>query len=77
MHLSKSGCGGKTQKGAKLMALGPGSGWLVGNKAINLAFWAPFLSSFLLALKERTRIIKKVTKEPSPKGGLVNTLKKQ
>ena len=28
------------------MALGPGSGWLVGNKAINLDFWAPFFGSF-------------------------------
>jgi len=44
--------GGKPQKCAKLMALGPGSGWPVGNKAINLDFWAPFLCYFLLALKE-------------------------
>ena len=28
------------------MALGPGSGWPVGNKAINFSFWAPFLSYF-------------------------------
>jgi len=28
------------------MALGPGSGWLVGNKAINFSFWAPFFGSF-------------------------------
>jgi hypothetical protein len=31
---------------AKLMALSPGSGRLVGNKAINLDFWAPFFGSF-------------------------------
>jgi hypothetical protein len=28
------------------MALSPGSGRLVGNKAINLDFWAPFFGSF-------------------------------
>ena len=28
------------------MALGPGSGRLVGNKAINFSFWARFLSYF-------------------------------
>jgi hypothetical protein len=36
-------CDGKPQKCAKLMALGPSSRRLVGNKAINLDFWAPFL----------------------------------
>jgi len=34
------------------MALGPGSGWLVRNKAINFSFSAHFLCYFLLALKE-------------------------
>jgi hypothetical protein len=45
-------CVGKTKKCAKLMALGHGSGGLVGNKAINLDFLAPFLYYFFLALKE-------------------------
>jgi hypothetical protein len=34
---------------AKLMALGPGSGRFVRNKAINFSFPVPFLSSFLFA----------------------------
>ncbi|MEI8224735.1 MAG: hypothetical protein WCG82_02295, partial [Bacteroidota bacterium] len=44
--LNKCRWEGKTQKCAKLMALGPVSGRLVGNKTINLDFWAPFFGSF-------------------------------
>jgi len=41
------------------MALGHGSGRLVGNKAINLDFLAPFLCYFLLATKESKERINK------------------
>jgi hypothetical protein len=37
------------------MALGPGSGRLVGNKAINLDFWAPFFGSFFGRAKNEQR----------------------
>ena len=44
------------------MALGPGSGRLVGNKTINLDFWAPFFGSFFGRTKNEHKNHDKIIK---------------
>jgi hypothetical protein len=65
---------GKTQKGAKLMALGPMWRWHEGNKAINLAFWGPFsFRSFLLG-KQKKRTFKLSLESSSKKEKWLNLI---